>query len=386
MRLDQNARKQMLNTFVELAKLSSPSRKEGLVAARLEKELRALGCRVSFDNAGKKLGGQTGNLIASLPGKKGVAPFLLSAHMDTVTPCENVKPIVESKRVRTDGSTILGADCKSSLAGIIQILREIKEKNLPHPPLELALTICEEQGMAGSRNMDYSKITAKRGLVMDSECSDKLTLRAPAADEIRAAIHGKAAHAGMMPEAGISAIRAAALGLVKMKTGRIDFETTANIGYINGGGATNIVTALVELKGEARSHKMPKLKKQSEHMKRCLEQGAASYSIKFEGKTYRANAEVQIIHKYPNLVIPESAPAAKLAFEAARLAGLPLRAATGGGGSDANFFFQKGIITPNLGCGMQNAHTTAEYLELKDFFNCAELALETLILTAEKEG
>ena len=386
MRLDQNARKRMLNTFVELAKISSPSRKEGLVAARLEKELRALGCRVSFDSAGKKLGGQTGNLIATLPGKKGVAPFLLSAHMDTVTPCDNVRPIVESKRVRTDGSTILGADCKGALAGIVQVLREIKEKNLPHPPLELALTICEEQGMAGSRNMDYSKISAKRGLVLDSEFSDRLTLRAPAADEIRATIHGRAAHAGMMPEAGISAIKTAALGLVKMKTGRLDFESTANIGFINGGGATNIVTALVELKGEARSHNAAKLKKQSEHMKRCLEQGAAASSIKFEGKTYKAKADVQIIHKYPNLVIPESAPAAKLAFEAAKRAGLPLRSETGGGGSDANFFFQQGIVTPNLGCGMQNPHTTAEYLELKDFFNCAELVLETLLLATEKEA
>ncbi|HOX23472.1 MAG TPA: M20/M25/M40 family metallo-hydrolase, partial [Elusimicrobiales bacterium] len=354
--------------------------------ARLEKELRALGCRVCYDSAGKKLGCQTGNLIAYFPGNKAKTPFLLSAHMDTVTPCEGVKPIVESKRVRSDGKTILGADCKGALAGMLQVLLELKEKNLPHPPVELALTVCEEQGMAGSRNMDYSKLSARHGLVLDSEFSDRLTLRAPAAAEIRATIHGKAAHAGMMPEAGISAIKTAALGLVKMKTGRLDFETTANIGYINGGGATNIVTPSVELKGEARSHSNAKLKKQAEHMKRCLEQGAAASRIKFEGKTYKAKADVQIIHKYPSLVIPPAASSARLAFEAAKRARLPLSAATGGGGSDANFYFAHGIVTPNLGCGMQNPHTTAEYLELKDFFNCAELVLETLVLAAEKEA
>ncbi|NLO92102.1 MAG: M20/M25/M40 family metallo-hydrolase [Elusimicrobia bacterium] len=383
MRIDQAARKKMLNTFIELAKIPSPSKKEGLVAARLEKELRALGCRTVTDGAGKKIGGQTGNLIAYLPGKPGARPFLISAHMDTVTPCEGVKPIVESKRVRSDGTTILGADCKGALSGILQALRIIKENNLPHPPLELALTICEEQGMAGARNMDYSKISARYGLVLDSECADKLTLFAPAADEIQASIHGKASHAGMLPEAGISAIHAAARGLVRMKTGRIDFETTANIGFINGGGATNIVTPLVELKGEARSHTVAKLKKQSEHMKRALEQGAAASSIKYEGKTYRAKADVKIIHKYPNLVVPKDASSAKLAFAAARRLGLPLNAATGGGGSDANFYYTHGIVTPNLGCGMRDPHTTGEYLELKDFFNCAELVLETLVLAAE---
>jgi len=378
-------RKRMVSTFIDLVKIDSLGKKEGKVAARLEKIFRETGCSVQFDGAGRKVGGETGNLIAKFPGTCKCEPFLLSSHMDTVDPGEGIKPVIGRDRITSDGTTILGADCKSGLAVIIEVLRILKENNLPCPPIEVVCTICEETGMHGSKNLDYSKIKAKSGIVLDSDSPEEVTIKAPSADRINIDIHGLSAHAGVCPERGISAITVAAKAIAGMKLGRIDFETTANIGIVSGGIATNIVTDFLNIKAEARSHKIAKLDRQTKHMRDQFEKAIKASALKLDGKIVRPSMDWTITRSYPNLVIDAKNPVLLALKKAAKLEKMNVKFAPSGGGSDANIFYGHGLQTPNVGCGMHEAHTTREYLLLKDFFDCARLTLSTVSLFAGKK-
>lgn len=384
--LTEQNKKRMVSVFLDLVKTDSVTREEGKIARKLEARLKALGCKVVFDNAGKKTGSQTGNLIARFSGAPGVAPVLLSSHMDTVTPGKGVKPQVKKDRITSDGTTILGADCKSGITVILETLAIIKERSLPHPPLEVVFTTCEETGLQGSQNLDFSLLKSRRGIVLDTEDPRGATVKAPAADRLEIKVNGIAAHAGMFPERGISAVRVAALAISKMKLGRIDAETTANIGIIEGGSATNIITPLVELKAEARSHNPAKLRRQVKHMLDTLEKAAKASAIKLDGKTVRARIECKHINSYPNMNIPASDKVLGALKASAKAAGIKLEAKSSGGGSDANIFARHGICTPNLGCGMWEPHTTQEYLDLADFFLCAEITLGAVTRLAGKEA
>jgi tripeptide aminopeptidase len=371
------------NLLIELIKIDSLSRKELDVAVRLKREMEDLGATVFIDDAGEKVGGNVGNLIAHFPGTNtGAQPLLLSAHMDTVVPGEGIVPILDGDILRTDGRTVLGGDDKSGVAIICEVLRVMKENRLPCGAIDVVFTICEEAGLIGAKCLDVSKLRARTGLVLDSDSVGFLFTKAPAANRMEFRVHGLEAHAGVCPEKGINAIKVAADGIAQMQLGRIDFETTANIGVVEGGMAVNIVPNQVVLKGEARSHSQEKLDRQTKHMQSCLETAAARHFLALEGKRHSARVEAKIERDYDRMDVPESAPIVQLVHAAAKNLNLEVKTGATGGGCDANVLNQKGLVVANLGTGMREFHTVKEWLDLKDLQVSAQMVLEIVKLNA----
>jgi tripeptide aminopeptidase len=361
--------------FLELVQIDSHSRCEGRMAERLARELGELGAEVVFDAAGLAVGGETGNLIARVSGTVAAPPLLLCAHLDTVAPGEGVKPIVEDDVVRTDGSTVLGGDDKSGVAIICECLRVCRERGLRHPPIDVVLTVCEEVGLLGARHLDLSLVRARRGLVFDSDAVGFCFTRAPGANHLEVVVHGRAAHAGMAPERGVSAIRVAAEAIAAMRLGRIDPETTANIGRIEGGRATNVVPDEVRVRAEARSHDPARLAAQTEHMRRCFEDAAARHP--------GARVELGVESAYEPMAVPDDAAIMKLVHAAAARCGRTLAVAGMGGGCDANILNRRGLEVVNLGTGMREIHTTSEWLKVSDMVATAEVVLAAIQLAAD---
>jgi tripeptide aminopeptidase len=371
------------NFLIELIQIDSLSRKELNVALRLKREMEELGATVMIDDAGDKVGGNVGNVIAYFPGERPAAePLLLSAHMDTVVPGEGIAPILEGDILRTDGSTVLGGDDKSGVAIICEVMRVIKENRLPCGAIDVVFTICEEAGLIGAKCLDVGQLHARTGLVLDSDSVGYLFTKGPAKTRMEFHVYGFEAHAGACPERGINAIKVAAEGMAKMHLGRIDHETTANIGVIEGGMASNIVPNQVVLHGEARSHSPEKLERQTEHMKHCLEEAAARYTVELDGKRYTARIEAKIEHDYDRMDVPETAPIVKLVHAAAKNLNLEVKTDAYGGGCDANVLNQKGLVVANVGTGMREIHTVHEWLDLKDLYLAAEVVLEIVKLNA----
>jgi len=368
--------KRMVQNFLELAAISSLSGKEAKVAQRLERMFKLMGAEVHMDNAGEKIHGDSGNLVVKIGGTAATEPFLLSAHMDTVGPADAIKPQVHSDRITSDGRTVLGADCKAGIAIIIEAVKVLQEARLPHPPLELVFTISEEMALMGAKYLDYSKLKARRGLIFDNEKTlDCVITSAPAADKADIKVYGIASHAGVAPERGISAIEVVSSAIAGMKLGRIDHETTANIGFISGGCAINTVPPLVELSGEVRSHSLEKLRRQTRHMEDCLKKAVRKMKIRSRGKTLSPRYDILMERKFPNLIINSRDPVLRLIEKTMRDQCLKMKATASGGGTDANIMYGHGISAPILATGMREVHTTREYLELKDFFGCARLTL-----------
>jgi tripeptide aminopeptidase len=360
----------LVDQFIAMAKISSPSRQEGRLAAYLKPELEALGFTVEFDNAGELAGGDTGNLIATLAGDPEIEPIVLSCHMDTVTPCIGVTPIIEDGVIRSDGTTILGGDDKAGIAAILEGVRRIRERDVRHGLIQAVFTICEEVGMHGAMGLDYSKIQAKRAFILDADGPiGQILVRGPAKDAIHAVIHGRSAHAGLKPEAGISAIQVAARAIDRMKLLRIDEETTANLGQISGGGATNIVTDRVELTAEARSLTNEKLDAQGAHMKACFEDAAREFG---------ATVEVNIERSYFAFSLDADEPVVRHCTAAMRHLGLTPTLTSTGGGSDCNVFNRHGMKAVDLSIGMTDVHTCKESLRIDDLELTARL-VEALI-------
>lgn len=361
--------------FLELVRIDSHSRREGRIASRLARDLEELGAQVVFDDAAAKLDGETGNLIARLPGTVEAPALLLCAHMDTVSPGEGVKPLIEGDVIRTDGTTVLGGDDKSGLAIICECVRVCRERGLRHPPLDVVFTVCEEVGLLGARHLDLGLVRARRGLVFDSDAVGFCFTRAPGANHLEIVVHGRAAHAGMAPERGVSAIRVAAEAIAAMRLGRIDAETTANLGRIEGGRATNIVPDEVRVRGEARSHDLGRLAAQTEHMRRCFEEAAARHP--------GARVEVSVEGAYEPMDVPADAPILRIVKAAAERTGRTLTVAGMGGGCDANILNRRGLEVVNLGTGMRDIHTTSEWLRVSDMVAAAEVTLAAIELAAD---
>jgi tripeptide aminopeptidase len=376
------------NLLIELIKIDSLSRKERDVAMRLKGEMEALGASVAIDDAGDKVGGNVGNLIVHFPGNRLAArPLLLSAHMDTVVPGEGITPILDGDILRSDGRTVLGGDDKSGVAIICEVLRVVRENKLPCGDIDVVFTICEEAGLVGAKCLDVSRLKARTGLVLDSDSVGFLFTKAPAANRMEFRVRGLEAHAGVCPENGISAIQVAAEGIAQMKLGRIDDETTANIGIIEGGMAVNIVPNLAVLKGEARSHTAEKLDQQTKHMRLCLEEAAARHAVELGGERFHATVESKIERDYDRMAVADGAPIVRLVQAAARNLDVEVKTLATGGGCDANIFNQKGLEVANLSTGMRDIHTVKEWLNLQDLYLSARMVLEvvTLNATAKKD-
>jgi len=371
------------NLLIELIKIDSLSRRERAVALRLKQEMEELGAEVWIDDAGEKVDGNVGNVIAHFRGTSPAAqPILLSAHMDTVAPGEGVTPVLQGNILKSDGTTVLGGDDKSGVAIICEALRVVKEQNLSCAAVDVVFTICEEAGLVGAKCLDVSRLRARSGLVLDSDSVGFLFTRAPAANRLEFVIHGLEAHAGVCPERGVSAIQVAAEAIARMKLGRIDEETTANIGLIEGGVAVNIVPNSVRLKGEARSHSEEKLTQQTAHMIRCLEEAAAGRASEVDGKPFRPWVESKVARDYDRMAVSDDSRVVRLVLAAGKNLGVEIKTQATGGGCDANILNKKGLEVANLSTGMRDIHTVNEWLDLNDLYLSAEMVVEILRLNA----
>lgn len=360
-------RDRLVKEFIELVSIDSITRKERRMADRLKEKLAAMGLEVYEDGAGQAIGGDAGNLICTLKGTKDVPAVLFAAHMDTVEPGIGKKPVIEGDIIRSDGTTILGGDDVSGIACILEAIRTLKEKELEHGDIQLVFTVAEEGGLLGAKNLDYSRIHARYGFIMDSNGPiGTVAVKAPAQDKIFVTVNGKASHAGVSPEKGISAIQTAALAISRMKLGRIDFETTANIGSINGGRETNIVCDRVEIAAEARSRELSKLEAQTAHMRDCFEQAAAELG---------ASADFRSERLYPSFSIGRDAPIMGILEKAAADTGVELVPEESGGGSDTNIFNGKGIEAVDISTGMEKVHSTDECISIDNMVKAAEFVL-----------
>ncbi len=370
-------RERVFQEFMELVQVDCPTLGERQIGDLLTKRLMELGCTVEEDDAGKKLGGTCGNLIALFPGNVKDAPtILLAAHMDCVEPCRGVKPRRDGDRIVSDGTTILGADDKAGVVAILETLRVLKEKNIPHGDVQIVLAVAEEGGVNGSKNLAKDKLRADFGYALDSSGRPgKIIVRAPGNYKINVKVHGKTAHAGLAPETGVNAIVAAAQMIVKLPQGRIDEETTCNIGVCNGGRATNIVPDLVEIRCEARSRDQKKLDDLTEKICNVFRDNAADQHVQ---------VDVDVVKSYGPYVLDENSRQVQLAVKAAQALGLKTEITGTGGGSDANSYNGYGVPCTVLAVGMQKAHTTEEFILEEDLYAAAQWVLTILSSAAKK--
>ncbi len=345
----------LVHNFLNLVSIYSPSYQEAEVAALLEQELRSLGLEVRNDGTGP---GNTGNVIGLLAGDGRGTPIFLGAHMDTVEPGRGIKPVFEAGVIRSDGTTILSADCKATTAAILEALRVVQGEGLPHGDVETVFTYGEEQGMIGARMLDISGLRARLGFIADnSGAPGGIIVEAPAQNRIRAVFHGKAVHAGGEPEKGINALKAAATAIHRMPLGRIDEETTANIGIITGGISVNIVPDRVEIKGEARSRNNEKLERQTAAMVEAMKVAAEEVGARLE-------SDVEPVYQAYRLAA--DSPVVRMAWDAAEAVGLqPLLRVTGGG-TDANILNARGMPTVVITNGMVKPHSLEERIAVAD--------------------
>jgi tripeptide aminopeptidase len=379
-------KERMTGYVLDLIRIDSLSRKEREIALKLKKDMEDLGAECFFDDAGNKVKGNTGNLIVKIKGNRAnIEPFFLSAHMDTVGPGEGIKPRLDNGFIKSDGTTVLGSDDKSGIAVIVEVVRTLRERDIPHGDIEIAFTICEEIGLLGAKYIDISIFNSRYGIVLDSSSPSRLVLRCPSAERLEFHVHGLEAHAGLCPENGINAIKIASESISKMNLGRIDHETTANIGTIKGGIATNIVPNFVKIVGEVRSHDEDKLVAQKDHMIKCVRNTVSSYDAILDGQKQGASVEEIFERSYDKMDVPEDSRIVKIIDRAVKGLGHHIQYHTSGGGCDANFFNQMGIECANLGTGMYELHTVNEYLVLEEFYRAAEIVIETIKLNASKK-
>jgi tripeptide aminopeptidase len=368
-------RERLAATFTELCEISSPSRKEGAIAACLKEKFANLGADSIFeDDSAAKTGSESGNLIVrfngNLPEQEGL---FLSCHMDTVEPAEGVEVVRTGDIFTSKGQTVLGGDDKSGIAAILELLAVLQETSNRHPMIEVIVTTCEEIGLLGAKHLRYQQLQTTYGYALDSSGIDHVIVGAPAANKIEITIKGLAAHAGLCPEAGINALALTVEALYGLRLGRLDGESSRNIGLIQGGVATNIVPEQVVLKGEVRSHSTEKLQRYTREIIDAFEKTVAAWPITPAAGDKRPSMTFEIVDDYPALTIGEDTPVIKRIREAAKRSGKTLQYIVAGGGSDANVFCGYGLSTAIVATGMSKVHTVDEQLDLNDLVNLTEL-------------
>lgn len=365
-------KERLIEGFKELVMIDSESGNEREIADFLKRKFADFGLEVIEDDSMEKSGHGAGNIIATLKANHEThSPVnYFTCHMDTVTPGNSIQPKIEGDYIVSDGTTILGSDDKAGIAAIFEALTILKEENIKHGEIQFLMTVGEETGLKGSKNLQQGLIRAEYGFALDSNGKvGKVIIAAPTQARIEAVVHGKSAHAGVNPEDGISAIQVASYAISKMKLGRIDSETTANIGKFYGGTATNIVTDRVNILAEARSINEEKIKKQIEHMKNVFEEAAQHFS-----------AKVDFHHEmmYSGYHFTEEDDVVQKAIKAIRVIGRTPELMASGGGSDANIMNGYGIPTVNLGVGYQEIHTTSESMPIEELVKVTELVVELI--------
>ncbi|WP_335872674.1 tripeptidase T [Bacillus sp. 2205SS5-2] len=359
----------LVNEFLELVQIDSETGQEAEIAKVLTKKFADLGVEVVEDDTTGITGHGAGNLICTLPAtKENVDTIYFTSHMDTVVPAQSVKPTLkEDGFIYSDGTTILGADDKAGLAVMFEAVRVLKEQNIAHGKIEFIITVGEESGLVGAKELDPTFVTAKYGFALDSDGKvGNIIVAAPTQAKVKAVIHGKTAHAGVAPEKGKSAITMAAKAISRMPLGRIDDETTANIGRFEGGKATNIVCDRVDILAEARSLVPEKMEAQVQKMKDAFESAATEMG---------GSATIEVDIMYPGFKFADGDEVVEVAKRAAVKIGRDSQLQTSGGGSDANVIAGFGIPTVNLAVGYEEIHTTSERMPVEELVKLAEMVV-----------
>jgi len=349
-------KERLVKTLIDLIKIDSPSGEEDAMDREVSSRLESLGLKVSHD--------AYNNVIAKLAGHG--QPVMLSAHLDTVEPGRGIKPILEGDVLRSDGSTILGGDCKAGVAIILEALTAALESSGENRAIEVVFSRHEEGGLVGAHNLDFSMVSAKEGIVFDAEGPpNRVTVSAPSQNVVTATITGRAAHAGLEPEKGISALLIAAEILGKLPLGRIDEETTANIGRLEGGLKRNIVPEQAFLDGEFRSRSHKKLADLERKFRGVFDEVGSRYP--------EAKINLDIVSTYQAYHIEPDSQAIAVITQALTRMGLEPIFESTGGGSDANVYIEKGITAIPVGIGVRDFHTTWETVVISELFQGAQM-------------
>jgi len=350
-------RDRLVQTFLQLVAIDSPSGEEDAIAAELERRLNEIGVEASQD--------AHGNVLGRLAGEG--EPLLLSAHMDTVEPGRGIKPVWDGLDViRTDGATVLGADNKAGCAIIIEVIRSLLEDAARYRTVEVAISRGEEIGLVGATHMDYDRISARVALVIDSGGPpSSIQGQAPYHYTYDIEVHGRAAHAGVEPEKGIPAISIAAEIVTGLPQGRFDGETTGNVGRIQGGLVRNAVPDHTLIQGEMRSMVEEKVETLIAKARRQVED--------VQHRHPDARIDARFHTAYPGYTLTPDDPAAKLLFPVLESLGFKPDPHPVGGGTDANVFRGKGIASVVIGRGGYNQHTKDEYLVISEMLDCARV-------------
>lgn len=359
----------MISEFLELAAYSVPSKHEAEIRQCLMEKLLELGFSVSVDDAFPET--HSGSLYGYLPGQLPGEPILFTAHMDTVTPCENKKITVESDgTIHTDGTTILGGDDLTGVVEILEAVRRIQAQHLPHRDIEVIFTACEEYFVEGAQKLDYDRIRSQQAYVLDTDGAiGTAVLAAPTGIRVMATLEGKASHAALKPEDGINAVSMAADAISHMRLGRVDPDTTANIGIIRGGTSGNIVPDQCFVEGETRSLVHASALKQRDHMAQCFRDAAEKTG---------GSVKLEISTVYTAWSVEEAAPICQRFCRAARMADLEPVFQRACGGSDASFLSAHGISCLVLATGMHEIHSVREYATVQEMETMAQLVMHLM--------
>lgn len=360
----------LVDRFIRYCKVNTPPKSERVLVDRVEMELVNFGLDCTRDRVQEVTGGDSGNLIATLKGTAPGIPIFFSAHFDTVAPNPNVNVLIDGDIVRSDGNSILGADDKGPMASIVEAIHLLIEDGEPHGDIQLLFSVSEEIGLLGATHLDLEKVYAEFGFVLDSgPPMGSVITSAPSQINLHVTVYGRPAHAGAEPEKGVSAIGIAANAIERMRLGRIDDETTANVGVIAGGSATNVVCPRVDIRAEARSREPQKLINQIDHMKSCFETAA---------KARGGSVEIEIVPMYVTYLLNKEEPPVSVALEAARQIGLPAITRAAGGGSDANAYNARGLKCCVLATGMRDIHTHEENISISDLVTSAKMVRQII--------
>jgi tripeptide aminopeptidase len=356
-------RERLLAEFIRFCEIESPSKRERGVADALIEELRGLGVQVDEDDTGARTGSDSGNLFARVPGPEGAPTVLLCAHMDTVPLDGPVEVVSQDGLLTNRHDAILGADNKAAIVTILGALRRLMRDGAPPAGVELLFTTGEEQALEGAKAFDMARLTADFGYVFDHASPiGEIVLASPTYYSVEARFRGQAAHAGIRPEAGHNAIAAAARAVAAMRIGRLDEETTANVGRIEGGTAANVVAERCFVELETRSLDAEKAGNVVTEMVDALGEAASDSEC---------DVETSVERLFRGYRLPRTAPAVEVA--AAALADNEIEPVyiTTGGGSDANVFIPAGLPVVNLANGTERNHQPDESVTVE--------ALETML-------
>lgn len=369
-------RPRVLDTFLESVRIDSPSGEEARFGLWCADRLQRLGFSVRFDATADLAGSDSGNLIAERAGEASGPTVVLSAHLDTVGPGRGIVPVVSGGVVRSSGDTVLGADDKAGVSAILDALERLSECGTPTAPVRVLLSTGEEIGLHGAKAMDPADCAGDMCLVLDAHGAvGGVVTAAPTQYTFTAEFVGKPAHAGVEPERGVSAVAMAADAIARMHIGRIDAETTANVGEIHGGSATNVITASVRVRGECRSLDREKVERVRAEMDAAMRAAAG---------TFGGSVEIGWVLEYEGYRLDMTDPALELVCDALRATGREPELFPTGGGSDANVYAARGLTSIVLGCGMTDVHGTDEYIEVADLEALSALVAEVLARVVER--